>query len=59
MREAGVEADYAEITSDHGHDGFLAEPHLLASLIRSVLDDPNGRLDFRHQSLPTPSVQYP
>lgn len=37
MREAGVSADYAEIISDHGHDGFLAEPHLLAMLIRGVL----------------------
>ena len=43
MREAGVSADYAEIVSDHGHDGFLAEPHLLAMLIRSVLDDSSGR----------------
>ncbi|MEP7341113.1 MAG: homoserine O-acetyltransferase [Acidobacteriota bacterium] len=39
MREAGVSADYAEIVSDHGHDGFLAEPHLLAMLIRGVLND--------------------
>jgi len=59
MREAGVEADYAEITSDHGHDGFLAEPHLLASLIRSVLDEPGGSSDVRRQAPPPPSVQYP
>jgi len=39
MRKAGVNADYAEISSDHGHDGFLAEPHLLAMLIRGVLND--------------------
>lgn len=38
MREAGAAADYAEITSDHGHDGFLAEPHLLAMLIRGALE---------------------
>ncbi|MDQ3014119.1 MAG: homoserine O-acetyltransferase [Acidobacteriota bacterium] len=38
IREAGVSADYAEIISDHGHDGFLAEPHLLAMLIRGVLN---------------------
>jgi homoserine O-acetyltransferase len=38
MREAGVDAEYAEILTDHGHDGFLAEPHLLAPLIRKMLD---------------------
>ncbi len=39
MREAGSNAEYAEINSDHGHDGFLAEPHLLSPLIRRVLND--------------------
>jgi homoserine O-acetyltransferase len=39
MREAGVNAEYAEILSDHGHDGFLAEPHLLAPLIRKMLNN--------------------
>ncbi len=34
MQAAGVNAEYAEITSDHGHDGFLAEPHSLLPLIR-------------------------
>lgn len=33
MQAAGVNAEYAEITSDHGHDGFLAEPHSLLPLI--------------------------
>lgn len=42
MREAGVEVEYAEILSDHGHDGFLAEPQLLAPLIRKVLEEPDG-----------------
>lgn len=37
MRTAGVNVDYAEIVSDHGHDGFLAEPQLLAPLIRRIL----------------------
>lgn len=39
MIEAGAEAEYAEIISDHGHDGFLAEPHLLSPLIRDMLND--------------------
>jgi homoserine O-acetyltransferase len=37
MREAGVDAEYAEIQSSHGHDGFLAEPDKLAPLIRRAL----------------------
>jgi len=39
MQQAGADAEYAEIISDHGHDGFLAEPHLLAPLIRAALND--------------------
>jgi homoserine O-acetyltransferase/O-succinyltransferase len=37
MRAAGVDAEYAEIQSSHGHDGFLAEPDKLAPLIRQAL----------------------
>jgi homoserine O-acetyltransferase len=37
MRTAGVEAEYAELQSDHGHDGFLAEPDKLAPLLRTAL----------------------
>lgn len=37
MQAAGVNAEYAEIISDHGHDGFLAEPHSLLPLIRETL----------------------
>ncbi len=37
MQAAGVNAEYAEIISDHGHDGFLAEPHSLLPLIRQTL----------------------
>jgi homoserine O-acetyltransferase len=40
MRAAGADAEYAEILSDHGHDGFLAEPHSLLPLIRKTLDKP-------------------
>jgi homoserine O-acetyltransferase len=37
MRNCKVEAEYAEIESSHGHDGFLAEPQKLATLLNSLL----------------------
>ena len=37
MREAGVAVEYDELRSDHGHDGFLAEPEQLAPLLRRAL----------------------
>ncbi len=37
MVDAGANAEYAEIVSDHGHDGFLAEPHSLLPLISAAL----------------------
>jgi len=33
IRAAGVQADYREMNSDHGHDAFLAEQAELASLL--------------------------
>jgi homoserine O-acetyltransferase len=33
IRSAGVQADYREMTSDHGHDAFLAEQSELVSLL--------------------------
>ncbi len=33
MRWAGVDASYEELSSSHGHDGFLTETDLLVSLI--------------------------
>jgi homoserine O-acetyltransferase/O-succinyltransferase len=33
MKLAGVAANYAELESSHGHDGFLAEPEKLTPLI--------------------------
>jgi homoserine O-acetyltransferase len=35
--DAGFEAGYLELASDHGHDAFLAEPQALARLLRPVL----------------------
>jgi homoserine O-acetyltransferase/O-succinyltransferase len=37
MRDAGVEVEYAELQSSHGHDGFLAEPQSLALIVRQGL----------------------
>src|SRR5438128_11507353 len=38
-RAAGVEANYAELDSSHGHDGFLAEAAQLAPIIKSHLEE--------------------
>jgi len=38
-RGAGVKADYAELTSSHGHDGFLAEAAQLAPIIKVHLEE--------------------
>lgn len=37
MRDAGAQGEYDEIVSDHGHDGFLAEPATLLPIIRKFL----------------------
>jgi homoserine O-acetyltransferase len=33
IRAAGVQAEYREMTSDHGHDAFLAEQTELVKLL--------------------------
>lgn len=40
MRDAGVEVEYAELQSSHGHDGFLAEPQSLSLIVRRSLASP-------------------
>ncbi|MEO7203115.1 MAG: alpha/beta fold hydrolase [Candidatus Tumulicola sp.] len=37
FRNAGFDAGYLELASDHGHDAFLAEPEALARLLRPLL----------------------
>lgn len=37
LQRAGVEASYRELRSAHGHDGFLADPKQLASLVAPYL----------------------
>jgi homoserine O-acetyltransferase/O-succinyltransferase len=43
MKEAGANAEYAELQSTHGHDGFLAEPDAFAPIVRHwMLDAPKS-----------------
>ena len=35
LRQAGARCDYAELASDHGHDGFLADMAQLVGVIRN------------------------
>jgi homoserine O-acetyltransferase len=44
-RAAGVNASYAELESSHGHDGFLADAALLATLVRPHMA---GKIPFGH-----------
>lgn len=37
LQRAGVDASYRELRSAHGHDGFLADPRQLASLVAPYL----------------------
>ena len=39
MRDAGVNVEYAELLSSHGHDGFLAEPRALSLIVRRACAD--------------------
>ena len=43
MRAAGVAAEYAELQSTHGHDGFLAEADALAALLCKALEQTRPR----------------
>lgn len=38
LQAAGVNARYAEIITNHGHDGFLAHPELLGPLLAEGID---------------------
>lgn len=48
MSEAGVNVDYYELKSNHGHDSFLAEPEMLAPLLEEAVhnDAPSFRGSF-------------
>jgi homoserine O-acetyltransferase len=45
LRAAGIHSRYLELVSEHGHDGFLADTHLLAPLLSGALatEDPKPR----------------
>jgi len=38
MQRAGVDANYRELVSAHGHDGFLADAERLAPIVKAQLD---------------------
>lgn len=40
----GYVSEYAEIESDHGHDAFLAEPEVFASILRDFIQREDGAL---------------
>jgi homoserine O-acetyltransferase len=40
MQAAGVSATYAQIATNHGHDGFLAHPELLGPLLVGAIEAP-------------------
>src|SRR5262245_34131800 len=44
MIGAGAEAEYAELQSTHGHDGFLAEPDSFAPIVLRFLNSTGGGL---------------
>jgi len=43
IRSAGARCEYAEIDSGHGHDGFLADAHLLEPILRNALGPERSR----------------
>ncbi|HWQ36762.1 MAG TPA: homoserine O-acetyltransferase [Blastocatellia bacterium] len=45
MAAAGVEVEYAELDSSHGHDGFLADAGDLAPIIRRAFEVETDRTD--------------
>ena len=44
IRNAGPHCDYAEIDTGHGHDGFLADAHLLEPILRTALEPQPSRV---------------
>jgi len=57
LRQVGVRAEYAELDSPHGHDGFLLDFHLLRPILNNFLNtvaptrQPWGRSFFRASRL--------
>lgn len=40
LRVNGVDVEYREFHSDHGHDAFLAEPGLVNQILNEILNEP-------------------
>jgi len=45
-RSAGVDVEYAELESSHGHDGFLADAEQLARIVRGHVDEERSAADL-------------
>jgi homoserine O-acetyltransferase len=43
LRDAGADCRYEELQSNHGHDGFLADPASLARIVAPFFEDRRGR----------------
>lgn len=55
LRALGRHAEYAELSSPHGHDGFLIEWAPVAELLQRALALPSG-LAPRHPAIPLPPL---
>jgi homoserine O-acetyltransferase len=53
MRAAGANAEYAELQSSHGHDGFLADAGAFAAIVRRFLHRQRAG-ESAHEARPTP-----
>ena len=51
IRGAGADCEYAEIETSHGHDGFLADAHLLEPMLRTALEPERSRAAAASHSL--------
>lgn len=51
IRSAGADCEYAEIETAHGHDGFLADAHLLEPVLRTALEPERSRAAVASHSL--------
>jgi homoserine O-acetyltransferase len=59
MRYVGVRAEYAEIDSPYGHDGFLIDFHLLRPVVSKFINTVTpGRLPGGHSLFRAPRLAY-
>jgi homoserine O-acetyltransferase len=59
MRYVGVRAEYSEIDSPYGHDGFLIDFHLLRPVVSKFINTVTpGRLPWGHSLFRAPRLAY-